>query len=54
MAHDDLDYYRTRAAVEREQARKAASPEANNAHRQLADAYLRRIGDVTGQEHRHV
>ena len=54
MVIDDLNYFRNRAAVEREQARRAASPEANCAHRQLAAAYMRRIGEVSEREQRHV
>lgn len=54
MADGDLDYFRNRVVVERERARRASSPEAHCAHRQLAAAYLQRIGEVTARERRHV
>jgi hypothetical protein len=39
MSLDDLEYYRRRALEERERAAKADSPEAANAHQELARHY---------------
>lgn len=44
MPTSDSAYYRLRAETELELARRAASPEAAAAHRELAIAYLSRVG----------
>ena len=39
MSREDVDYYRSRAAQERELAAAATSPEAAKAHEELARCY---------------
>lgn len=39
MSLDDIEYYRRRALEERERAANAESPEASNAHQELARHY---------------
>lgn len=39
MSLDDVEYYRRRAVEERKRAAKADSPEAANAHQELARHY---------------
>ncbi len=43
MPHQDVEYYERRAEAEIELARQARSPEAVQAHYQLATAYLDKI-----------
>lgn len=45
MSDKDLTYYRQRAAAELELARRATAPIVRNAHQELADAYLRQVGE---------
>lgn len=49
MAHEDLAYYRSRAAAEAELARHATHPNAAAAHRALASEYLKRAGMRRGE-----
>lgn len=45
MHEDDRSYYQHPAAIETERARSATVPSAAMAYRQLAEAYLGRLGD---------
>ena len=47
LRDDSAEYYRLRAAAERERAKKAATPEGVRIHIAIADAYERRAKDLS-------
>lgn len=51
MADDDIEYFLHRATVEFEAAQRATAPEVAATHKWLAQAYLKRVAELSPADH---
>lgn len=51
MADDDIEYFLHRAMVEFEAAQRATAPEVAATHKWLAQAYLKRVAELSPSNH---